>query len=80
MSQIKFNIMYDVDVVLDLDQIWPDGDAPEDPSVEDVYEAMFGERKIPSYSPSITRMLDEWDCLDDGFFEVRRIVLPPKKK
>jgi hypothetical protein len=32
----KFKISYEMETVLDVDSLWPDGDAPEDPTVEDV--------------------------------------------
>jgi len=41
---------------LELDEIWPDGDAPEDPTAEDVVEVMR------DYGSSLIR---DWS-LDDG--------------
>ena len=34
---MKFAILYSCDVELDLEQLWPDGDAPENPTPADVY-------------------------------------------
>lgn len=58
MSNKTFNLRYDIDVVLTIDELWPDGDAPLDPSVADV-EALIkqcgGWRKV----------IADWS-LDDG--------------
>jgi len=32
----KFQIIMEVNETLDIDDIWPDGDAPENPTVKDV--------------------------------------------
>ena len=34
---MRFTIHLETEVSLTLDQLWPDGDVPENPTVEDVY-------------------------------------------
>lgn len=40
MKQSVFNIVYGEEVDLTINEIWPDGDAPEDPTTEDVIKAI----------------------------------------
>lgn len=53
-----FILQYDIDVTLDVDELWPDGDAPDDPTVADVVALIKrcgGWRKV----------ISDWN-LDDG--------------
>lgn len=50
----KFKISYAVETVLDVDALWPGGDAPENPTVDDVV------RLINKYG-GIYRVLDTWN-------------------
>lgn len=53
-----FNFSIHADLTLDVDMIWPDGDAPEDPTVDDVLaviKACGGKDDI----------LNDWDLLRD---------------
>lgn len=52
---MTFDIVITGDYQLDLDAIWPDGGAPENPTAEDVAEVM---RKYGSRG----QVLDDW-CL-----------------
>lgn len=36
----KFTLSFNCVVTLDVDSIWPDGDASENPTVEDVYDVI----------------------------------------
>lgn len=54
----KFRITYTLDVTLNAEDIWPDGDAPENPTAEDVADLICKEGGFP-------KIIDEWN-LDDG--------------
>lgn len=59
MSEQKvFNITFGGSVRLSVDEIWPDGDGPEDPTPEDVVARM--EEEINKHS-----LVDEWGLEDD---------------
>ena len=59
----RFRIEYEIDVTLDESEIWPDGDAPETPTADDVRALIDG-------CGGIERVLTEW-CLNDApFFKV----------
>lgn len=50
----KFQLLYTIDVVLDTDEIWPDGDAPENPTVADV-------EKVIAKCGGWDRIIRDWD-------------------
>lgn len=52
-----FNFSFSADVWLDLEQIWPDGDAPENPTAEDV-------AKVVEEAGGVHGVLRDWS-LDD---------------
>ena len=54
----RFTLDLSMSVTLDLNQIWPDGDAPENPTPEDVLEAL---RDTDS---NLFRALEEWNLED----------------
>ena len=55
----QFRITYTIDVTLSENDIWPDGDAPENPTAEQVAALIRKEGGFP-------KIIDEWN-LDDGF-------------
>lgn len=53
-----FHFSISAEISLDVDQIWPDGDAPENPTVDDVLaviKACGGKRRV----------IQDWDLDDD---------------
>lgn len=50
---MSFDISFP-EVTLDIDQIWPDGDAPENPTAADVVKQM------QESTGSVYRVLSEW--------------------
>lgn len=63
----KVRIRFELDVSLPLENVWPDGDAPENPTVSDVYVAMHGKPTPPRYPLDILR---DWDLCEDERLEV----------
>ena len=55
----QFRIAYTIDVTLSEGDLWPDGDAPENPTAEQVAALIRKEGGFP-------KIIDEWN-LDDGF-------------
>lgn len=53
-----FTISLEVSESLTVDEIWPEGDAPENPTVEDVRRALFG-----SKHKSVLTALEDWGLL-----------------
>ena len=58
MSTATFSIRYEIDITLRVDQIWPDGDAPENPTIADVHD-------IIEQCGGIERVICDWN-LGDG--------------
>ena len=58
MSQ-RFTIVFGGSVELLVSEIWPDGDAPKDPTIADVLEAMGGSAHSKTY------LLDDWNLEKD---------------
>ena len=56
-TQQTFNFRIEADVDLTLDEIWPDGDAPDNPTVDDVIA-------IVERTPNLSRMLNDWNLMD----------------
>ena len=50
----RFQIIYIMDVTLDEDELWPDGDAPENPTADDVRELIEAEG-------GIVQVIDDWN-------------------
>lgn len=50
----RFQITFTIDAALDADQIWPDGNAPEEPTAEAVREVIESEG-------GILRVINEWN-------------------
>jgi hypothetical protein len=53
-----FTFELDASFELDVDQIWPDGDAPDNPTAQDVV------RKIVESRYSVGEWLGEWNLSD----------------
>lgn len=70
MAAREFFVDIEASVVLGLDDIWPDGDAPENPTAEDVAALM---RKCGSKH----RVLDEWDLVGELTITVSAWDGPP---
>jgi hypothetical protein len=56
----RFQITYHVDVELYANELWPDGDAPENPTVSDV-------RRLIHKSGGIYRVLDDWNLREGAY-------------
>jgi hypothetical protein len=50
----RFQITFTVEATLDADALWPDGDAPENPTADDVRELIENEG-------GILRVIDDWN-------------------
>ncbi len=61
----RFEITYEICEVLDVDAIWPDGDAPESPTADDVYALLR--------NGSVIANLREWNLDDEGNLHVREV-------
>lgn len=59
----RFDFSISCDVSLTVDEIWPDGDAPEDPTVDDVLEV------IDKCGGGL-RVIRDWDLMTNHDFEV----------
>lgn len=55
---MKFEIVFDGWVTLDEKDVWPDGDAPEEPTAEDV-------KAVMERCGMKSTVLREWDLLQD---------------
>lgn len=55
----RFRISITCEVELDLDDLWPDGDAPDNPTEQDV-------RRLIDRDGGPIRILDDWNLWDDG--------------
>lgn len=55
----KFQLSYTINVVLSVDDIWPDGDAPENPTVADV-------EKVIDACGGWQRIVSDWNLDDAG--------------
>ena len=63
-----FIISYEMETELDTHQLWPDGDAPDNPSCEDV-------RSLIEEHGGIVRVIKAWNLVPwgDRSYEVREI-------
>lgn len=69
-DKIRFTVTYSLETTLCLDNIWPDGDAPDDPRVEDVYRAMFGWQASAPSPAQVLKMLYDWNLGAGSVFRV----------
>lgn len=54
-----FTLSISIDATLGWDEIWPDGDAPENPTCDDVRAVFLGKNHRPG--ASITRQIEDWN-------------------
>jgi hypothetical protein len=68
MTTKHFSFRIDIEEVLSVDDIWPDGDAPENPTVEDVQDKFKG-----PYRGGTVRNAQDWGLLDDLHVEIDEV-------
>lgn len=68
MTQKTFSIRIPSDFDLTVDEIWPDGDAPENPTPEDV-------KKVIEKCGGILTVIRDWDLLSNKDYEVKDVTL-----
>lgn len=61
---MKFRIRYEIEEELTVDEIWPDGDAPENPTADDVHKLLK--------DGSLMCNLQEWNLTDYGVLHVTK--------
>jgi hypothetical protein len=59
----KFTITYHVESTLDVTELWPDGDAPANSTVQDVIALIKN-------SGGIYRVLDDWNLREEANYSV----------
>jgi hypothetical protein len=62
----KFRIMIECDVELTVAQLWPDGDAPESPTDDDVLELI-------EECGGVERVLGDWNLDESLTLDVREV-------
>lgn len=68
----KFRITFTVDTFLGVDAIWPDGDAPENPTADDV-------RELIDDHGGIVRVIEDWNLANrNDDYDVTEITVPRK--
>jgi hypothetical protein len=60
-KQKTFTISIECEATLNVEDSWPDGDAPENPTAKDVIQAMDDD------CGSVTKLLDEWNLPAEVF-------------
>lgn len=55
----QFFLSYNIEAQFTVDELWPDGDAPEHPTVEDVH-------RLIEECGGLERVIDEWDLIERG--------------
>lgn len=77
-----FNFRFDIDVCINADEIWPDGDVPENPTAEDVMAivkksvGVSTNRELSDYQN--LQILEYWNLHDGTKLEIRE--MPEFKK
>jgi hypothetical protein len=61
------------DFDLSIDELWPDGDAPENPTAEDV-------KGLIEKCGGILQIIRDWDLLSRSDYEVRETTLSPEAR
>ena len=59
----KFRIVYESETLLSTDELWPDGNGPDDPTHEDV-------RKLILDEGGISKIMDDWNLSKDFFLDI----------
>lgn len=59
----KFTICYTIEATLAVEDLWPDGDAPDNPTEEDVEALIESDGGFP-------KIIDDWNLQDDGEYSV----------
>jgi hypothetical protein len=62
----RFELTVEGSVVLELDEIWPDGDAPENPTAADA-------QRVIDADGGLSRVLLDWSLEDDFELKARAI-------
>lgn len=63
----RFEIMYEVSAELTVEELWPDGDAPANPTAADVYGLIKS-------SGGFVRVLRDWNLEDGGYGHVSEVA------
>lgn len=66
MTDKRFRLHFEIDSTLDIPSLWPDGNAPENPTVKDVLALIDKEGGILS-------IIGEWNLGIDGDFSVEEV-------
>ena len=59
----KFTVCYTLEVTLSIEDLWPDGDAPDNPTEEDVEALIESDGGFP-------QIIDDWSLDDAGEYSV----------
>jgi len=79
----KFRIRYTIDLVMDEFEIWPDGNFPPEPTIQDVFnEIKKYSRTSTNYSKEpdsielrdedAKKIIDDWNLVDFGVLEITK--------
>lgn len=60
----RFNFLIEINVTLDQDEVWPDGDAPPDPSAADARKKFLD--SDPYGEEDILQIARDWNLSDDA--------------
>lgn len=75
MSDKQFTVKIEYETIMSIGEIWPDGDAPENPTAQDVIKAMqedcptVGGLLSEWYFPVTVRVRDEGNPRDEAVWE-----------
>lgn len=67
---MKIRIRFQIDEVLNVSEVWPEGDAPKNPTVEDVWKAMGRNFKRAPEGDEALKVIDDWNLADGSSIEV----------
>lgn len=70
----KFRFCLHVDSTLTVDQIWPDGDAPENPTVEDVARVTGQWDSTKISVNEMCKLVDEWNLAVNGEASITKVT------
>lgn len=66
----RFRFTLHADCTLGVDEIWPDGDAPENPTLQDVLEVAEAYGWDPDDADGMAQLMSEWNMLSGATCEV----------